>query len=121
MSKDADTALGGLIPRRHGRRAVQYLLAFFGSVLVLNALVGDNGYLAALRTKRDYAAAVDKYQKVNLENDMLSEQIRRMQEDPSALEEAARRDLNLIKPGETLVIIKDARPATPPPAPPAGK
>lgn len=107
--------------RTRRRQIVTYALGFGAFVLFVNALVGDNGYLAALRTKRDYAAAVDKYQKVNLENDKLAEQIRRMQEDTSALEEAARRDLNLIKPGETLVIIKDARPATPPPAPPAGK
>ncbi len=107
--------------RTRRRQLVTYALGFGAFVLFVNALVGDNGYLAALRTKRDYAAAVDRYQKVNLENEKLSEQVRRMLEDSSALEEAARRDLNLIKPGETLVIITDARPATPPPAPPAGK
>lgn len=104
--------------RTRRRQLVTYALGFGAFVLFVNALVGDNGYLAALRTRRDHAALADKLQRVQIENAQLSEQIRRMQEDSSALEERARRDLNLIKPGETLIIIK---PATPPPAPPAGK
>ena len=36
--------------------------------------------------------------------------VRRLKDDPAAIEESARRDLGLIKPGETLVIIRDAQP-----------
>jgi hypothetical protein len=36
--------------------------------------------------------------------------------DPVMLEDAVRRQLGLIKSGETLVIIRNARPASPPPA-----
>ena len=32
---------------------------------------------------------------------------RRLREDPSAIEEQARRELGLIKPGEVLFIVKD--------------
>jgi cell division protein FtsB len=104
--------------RTRRRQLITYALGFGAFVLFVNALVGDNGYLAAMRTNREHASLADKLQKMQLENDQLQEQIRRMQEDPSALEEAARGGLNMIKPGETLIIIK---PATPPPAPPAGK
>jgi cell division protein FtsB len=109
--------------RTRRRQLVTYGLGFGAFVLFVNALVGDNGYLAALRSSRQQATLAETLQKVQLENARLQEQIRRMQEDPSALEEAARRDLNLIKPGETLIITrdKDAKPAPPPPAPPAGK
>jgi cell division protein FtsB len=104
--------------RTRRRQLITYALGFGAFVLFVNALVGDNGYLAAMRTNREHALLADKLQKVELENKQLLEKIRRIQEDPSALEEAAREDLNMIKPGEKLIIIK---PATPPPAPPAGK
>ena len=47
------------------------------------------------------------------ENARLQQEADRLKTDPAALEEAARRELGLIRPGETLVIIKDARPAAP--------
>lgn len=104
--------------RTRRRQLVTYALGFGAFVLFVNALVGDNGYLAAMRTNREHASLAENLQKVEFENDQLTEQIRRMREDPTALEEAARGRLNMIKPGEKLIIIK---PATPPPAPPAGK
>ena len=108
--------------RARRRQLLVYALGFGAFVLFVNALVGDNGYLAAMRTRREHASLADTHRKLQLENEQLTEQIRRMKEDPSAMEEAAR-DLNLIKPGETLIIIKnkDAKPATPPPAPAPGK
>jgi cell division protein FtsB len=102
---------------------ITYALGFGAFVLFVNALVGDNGYLAALRTSREQALLAETLQNVNLDNEQLQTQIRRLRDDhdPTALEEAARRYLNLIKPGETLVIIKDAKPAAQPPSAPAGK
>jgi cell division protein FtsB len=40
----------------------------------------------------------------------LREEARRLREDPAALEEAARRDLGLLRPGETLVVVRKADP-----------
>jgi cell division protein FtsB len=37
----------------------------------------------------------------------LREEARRLREDPTAVEEIARRELGLIKPGERLFIVKD--------------
>jgi cell division protein FtsB len=107
--------------RTRRRQLLTYALGFGAFVLFVNALVGDNGYFAALRTNRDHALLAEQLQKANLENQQLEEQIRRLKEDDSAIEEAARRDLNMVKPGETLVIIKNAKPAPPPPAAPARK
>ena len=42
-------------------------------------------------------------------NRRLADEIRGLRQDPRYLEEAARRQLGLIKPGETLVIIHDTR------------
>ena len=101
--------------RSRRRQLITYALGFGAFVLFVNAVVGDNGYLAAR------AAAAEAVRKLNAENQQLKDRIDRIKNDQSALEEVARRDLDLIKPGETLVIIKDAKPASPPPAAPAVK
>ena len=103
---------------RAGRRQVlTYALCFGAFVLFVNALVGDNGYLATLRADHDRVALQESVRNVLQENARLEERIRRMKTDPSALEEEARKNLNMIKPGEKLIIIKDAKPAPPSPAP----
>jgi cell division protein FtsB len=94
-----------------------YALCFGAFVLLVNALVGDNGYLATVRARHEYASLVESLEKTQAENDRLQQQIQRLKDDPLALEEAARRDLNLIRPGETLVIVRDAKPAPQPPTP----
>jgi cell division protein FtsB len=85
-----------------------YLLLAGAGVLMVNALVGENGYLAGLRARRDYNAVMTDLVKIRLENQQLREQARRLKDDPSAIEDSARRELGLIRPGETLVIIRDA-------------
>jgi len=56
------------------------------------------------------------------ENAQLREQARRLrEEDPGAIEAAARKQLGMIKPGEMLFIVKDTDKPTPAPAPDADK
>jgi cell division protein FtsB len=97
----------GAEPRGHGRRVVSYILLAGAALLMVNALVGENGYLAGLRARRDYHAVMGDLIKLRVENQQLREQARRLKDDPSAIEDSARRDLGLIRPGETLVIIRD--------------
>lgn len=90
---------------------VQYLIVFVGCVLVIDSLVGDKGVLQMLK-KRQEAQALDRaVTAARAENARLSREVDRLKNDPEALEEIARRDLGLIKPGEKLFIIKDAPPA----------
>ena len=49
------------------------------------------------------------------DNARLREQARRLREDPRAIEDIARRELGLIRPGELLFIVKDV--PSPSPAP----
>jgi cell division protein FtsB len=74
---------------------------------MVNAVVGENGYLAGLRAQREYNTVLAKYLELRRENQELKEHARQLKDDPAALEQAARRDLGLIRPGETLVIVKD--------------
>ncbi len=75
---------------------------------MVSSLVGDNGLLSSLRARRHYAAVQQQLINLRNENKQLVEEMRRLKSDPAAIEEEARRNLGLIRPGETLVIVKDA-------------
>ena len=96
--------------RRRGRRVVQYLIVFVGCVLVLDGLVGEKGLVEMLKKRQEYRALEQTLVRVRAENARLREEARRLREDPSAIEDLARRDLGLIKPGEKLFIVKDVDP-----------
>ena len=99
------------------RRVTGYALFAAAFVLMVNALVGENGYLATMQARGEQAKLTDQIARMRIKNQELKIEIERLRKDPAALEEAARRELNMIKPGETMVIIKDASPAKA--APPA--
>ena len=101
--------------RTKRRRIFAYGLFVFSLVLMVNAFVGDNGYLATLRAQREHDVLTQALAALQAENQRLANETHRLKTDPAALEEAARRELGLIRPGETLVIVKDARPARPAP------
>jgi cell division protein FtsB len=103
-----------LSKRRRRRRAVQYLIVAAGCVLVIDALVGDNGLLEMMKKRAEYRALEQTLARARAENAVLRDEARRLREDPQAIEELARRELGLIKPGEKLFIIKDLDPADTP-------
>lgn len=78
-----------------------------GCVLFIDALVGDKGLLAMLQARQQYRDLEQSLAEVRAENADLREEAERLREDPTAIEELARRDLGLIKPGEKLFIVKD--------------
>jgi len=102
-------------PRRptRNRRIVHLLLLFVASVIVVDALVGDRGLVAMLRARHEYDELSAAVARQRAENTKLRETARRLTDDPSAIEEIARRELGLIKPGERVFIVKDVPPAKP--------
>jgi cell division protein FtsB len=119
-------------PKSPGRQRsiVRVLLLFIAAVIVVDALVGDRGLLAMLRARKEYDELAATISREQAENVRLREEARRLRDDPAAIEELARRDLGLIKPGEKVFIVKDVEPATKPaspsgsarpPAPPSGR
>ena len=93
---------------------MQLLLALFAAVMMSSALVGDQGLLAMLQAHRQYDELATVVARQRFENARLRELARRLREDPAAIEEIARRDLGLIRPGEKVFIVKDlASPAKP--------
>lgn len=93
---------------------MQYLLVFVGCVLVIDALVGDKGLVEMVKKRAEYRALEQTLAEARAANAALREDARRLREDPAAIEELARRELGLIKPGEKLFIIKDVSPADAP-------
>jgi len=89
------------------RRFVRLLLVFVACVILVDALVGDRGLVATMRARQQYDDLAATIARQRAENARLAEEARRLKEDPSAIEEIARRELGLIKPGEKVFIVKD--------------
>jgi cell division protein FtsB len=96
--------------RLRRRRLIAYVVFASSLALMTHALVGENGYFATLRAEREHAELQAALTRIRIENQRLREEARRLREDPAALEEAARRDLGLLRPGETLVVVRKADP-----------
>ena len=76
-------------------------------MLIVDALFGDRGLLAMLKARQQYQALAQALGSARSDNSRLREEARRLREDPAAIEDIARRELGLIKPGEKLFIVKD--------------
>ena len=103
--------------RDRRRRLVTWMLVLGSFVLIVNALFGDHGYLAAARARQEYRTLSEEVGRIRTENAQYLDEIRGIKSDPAVLEDAARRELGLVRRGETLVIIHNGRSATAP-APP---
>lgn len=90
-----------------GRRLLRHVLVFVTLLIVVDAVAGEKGLLALLQARREYSALERSLERARTENAELREMARRLREDPNAIEEQARRELGLIKPGEVLFIVKD--------------
>jgi cell division protein FtsB len=95
--------------RARRRRLLGWSVFGVSCLLMVNALVGDNGYLATVRAQREYDALDARLARIRYENAELRNRIRRLQDDPTALEEVARGEQGFISPGETVVIVKDEK------------
>ena len=92
-----------------GRRIGRLLVLFVAIVLIVDGLVGERGFMAMLRARRQYDELSAAIARQRAENTRLLDEARRLRDDPSAIEELARRELGLIRPGEKVFIIKDLK------------
>ena len=97
--------------KKRGSLFVRMALIFITLVVLVDALVGEKGLLATIRARRQYDELAGQIARTRAENARLREAARELREDPATIEELARGELGLIKPGETLFIIKDVPPA----------
>jgi len=107
--KRAQPAAPSGSPRR--RQIVNALLIFSAVVLLVDALVGDTGFIHRIRAGRQVQEAEASLSTLKRQNAQMREYIQRLNEDPSLIEAVAREELGLIRPGEPLFIVRDAQPA----------
>lgn len=98
-----------LVPRRRDNPWLRRALVFGTCVLMADALFGDWGLAQTIRARRDYEQAATSLARLRQDNAGLREQARRLQDDPAAIEEVAREELGLIRPGEILVVVRDLK------------
>jgi cell division protein FtsB len=91
-------------------RLLNYALVFVTVVIIVDALVGDRGLLDTMRARRQHAAVAAALAARRQENARLRREIRRLREDPAAIEAIAREELGLMRDGEVLFIIRDGAP-----------
>lgn len=100
-------------PRHTGR----YVLLLVTILLVANAIVGERGLVALFRANQAHANQQLFINALHAENERLRRYAQALAGEPRVIEEVARRDLGLLKPGEQLFILKETE--TPPLAQPA--
>lgn len=108
----------GTTDSRSRRRRMLTGALFAGLVfLLVNAIVGENGYLATVQLRRTEAALAASVASVRIENQRLRDERIRLESDPDTIERTIRERLGYIRPGEVTVVVHDAPALTPvPPA-----
>ena len=112
MAQTDQTAAGAERPvasrrRERVKRLVYLLILSFAAIMLVDAIVGDQGVVALGRARQRYDRMTEEVRRLHAENELMREQNRRLREDRSAQEETARRELGLMRPGEKVFIIRD--------------
>ena len=94
------------------RRLLNALLLFATVVLLVDALVGDRGLMERVRARKQLESMESALAALKYQNALKREEMRLLNEDRAYIESIAREELGLIKPGELLFIIRDAKSAS---------
>jgi cell division protein FtsB len=101
----------GVTPRKR-RRRVETVFIVIGCLLLADALMGERGLVAMARARQDLRVTQARLDAAQLEHQRLIEWLQRLQHDPETIEDEARRELGLIKPGEKVFTITDVPPGS---------
>ena len=107
----AGTELTARKQRREPRQFWPHVMLFIACVLLVNGLFGERGLTESIRARRAYAESVRVLNELKRDNARLRDQAKRLRTDPGTIEEVAREQLGLIRQGEILVTIHDAKEA----------
>lgn len=89
------------------RGTVYSILLLAAGALVVNSVVGESGFVTRMRAGRQRDELRAAVERLRAENARLREEVDLLRSDPETIEEVARRELGLIRPGEKLFIIRD--------------
>jgi cell division protein FtsB len=102
------------VTRRAGYIVVVGVVVIYGLV----ALRGPQGVSALLEKRREVRLLEEQNAAKAAENERRRERIRRLEENSTEQEMEIRKQLKLLRPGETTFILEDPPKGTPAPAPP---
>lgn len=111
--KPAISRTGDLTPRKQRRRIVESTLVLIGCLVLGDALIGERGLVATARARKEAETEQLLLQQERLKTLRLLDERQRLLSDLDTIEDAARRELGLIKPGEKLFIITDVPESSP--------
>jgi cell division protein FtsB len=97
---DAGEKFGSML-RRNGR----LLLGLLVVVLVVHDIFGTHGYLAMRRTESEIKKVLADLEQLNKENLELAQEVKELKTDPRKIENIARDELGLARPGEVIIKI----------------
>jgi len=81
--------------------------------LIVGALFGDRGVLHLIEQRHRAQALAHELGLLQAENARLAEEIVALRSDPRAIEKLAREELGLLRPGETVFLVREAGTAAP--------
>ena len=89
------------------RKALFVLFWFVALSLLFNYLFGDMGLIQGFRQRRALARLQDEVRTFRQANDLLATDINDLKRDPYRIEQIAREELGLGRPGEILFLFED--------------
>jgi cell division protein FtsB len=75
--------------------------------LVVGSLFGDRGVLQLVSQRQRADALAREIEQLKDENSHLAAEIAALRHDPASIERLAREELGLVRPGETVFVIRD--------------
>ena len=84
-------------------------LLFSGILLIallVGTLFGDGGFLQLMDERQRTAELAAELAALRAENSRLAEEIAALRSDPAAIERLAREELGLVRPGETVFLVR---------------
>lgn len=91
---------------RHVQPASYVVLSVLFSILLFAFFaVNDRGFLQMRRHRVQLVKAQANVSELDRENRKLEEEIARLKSDPNAVEKIAREELNLVKPGDVVLVL----------------
>ena len=91
-------------------------VAALAILLAMHVIFGENGMVVYQKKRTEYRALQKDVNQLEKENEQLSQQIKALKTDPSAIEKEAREQLHYARPGEIIYLTpRQTNPNAPPP------
>ena len=91
------------------RRRAMLALILIAIALTVHEVFGDRGYLALRRRRQELQTLQQQVEKLQKENEQLEKEIEGLKSDPKAIEQLAREQMKLAKPGELIYVLPEKK------------